>query len=117
MERISLLASVAVLPSVLAAALLLAARAVAEHYQLVSPSVDAILTATDVSRSRAYELVSRMLAVLPGGPDVETALLIYRAAWVKDVQGRRGGRAGRPKRWRRRRRTTPLRSRVRSSTM
>lgn len=65
MEHISLLASVAVLPSVLAAALLLVARAVAEHYQLASPSVDAILTATSVSRSRAYELVSRLLAVAP----------------------------------------------------
>ncbi len=65
MERISLLASVAVLPSVLAAALLLVARAVAEHYQLASPSVDAILTATNVSRSRAYELVGRVLALAP----------------------------------------------------
>ncbi len=53
------------MPSVIAAALLLAARAVAEHYQLVSPSVDAILAATGASRSRAYELVGRLLAVAP----------------------------------------------------
>ena len=65
MERISLLASVAVLPPLVAAALLLVARAVAEHYQLASPSVDAILTATNVSRSRAYELVGRVLALAP----------------------------------------------------
>ena len=65
MERISLLASVAVLPALLAAALLLVARIVAVRYQLASPSVDAILTATGVSRSRAYELATRLLALAP----------------------------------------------------
>lgn len=65
MERISLLASVAVLPPLVAAALLLVARTVAEGHELVSPSVDDVLAATGVSRARAYEIAARVVAIAP----------------------------------------------------
>jgi hypothetical protein len=51
--------------AVVLAALLLAARVVAERYGLARPSVEAILTATGASRSRAYELMARLAAMLP----------------------------------------------------
>jgi hypothetical protein len=47
------------------AALLLVARAAAERYALPAPSAEAILTATGASKSRAYELVARLAALLP----------------------------------------------------
>lgn len=65
MERISLQASVAVLPPLVAAALLLVARTVAEGHELVAPSVDDVLAATGVSRARAYDIATRVLAVAP----------------------------------------------------
>jgi hypothetical protein len=58
------LASVA-LPSVWLAAVLLFARAIAERHALSFPSVEAILTVTGASKSRAYELVARLAALLP----------------------------------------------------
>ncbi|HEY0250045.1 MAG TPA: hypothetical protein VGC41_00880, partial [Kofleriaceae bacterium] len=46
--------------------MLLLARTIAARYEaLPSPSVDAILAATGASRSRAYELVARLSALLP----------------------------------------------------
>ncbi len=53
------------LPALWLAAVLLLARTIAARYELASPSVDAILTATGASRSRAYELVARLAALLP----------------------------------------------------
>jgi hypothetical protein len=53
------------LPPLWLAAVLLVARTIAARYELASPSVDAILTATGASRSRAYELVARLAALLP----------------------------------------------------
>lgn len=54
------------LPSLWLAAVLLLARTIAARYEaLPSPSVDAILAATGASRSRAYELVTRLAALLP----------------------------------------------------
>ncbi len=53
------------LPSVWIAALLLFARTFAERFDLVSPSTDAILTATGASKSRAYEIVARLATLLP----------------------------------------------------
>ncbi len=53
------------LPPLWLAAVLLVARTIAARYELSSPSVDAILTATGASRSRAYELVARLAALLP----------------------------------------------------
>lgn len=53
------------LPSLWLAAVLLFARTIAARYELVSPSVEAILTATGASRSRAYELVAKIAAFLP----------------------------------------------------
>lgn len=54
------------LPALWLAAVLLLARTIAARYEaLPSPSVDAILTATGASRSRAYELVARLAALLP----------------------------------------------------
>ncbi len=65
MERISLLASVAALPPLIVAALLLVARSLAERYELACPSADAILTATGASKSRAYELAAQLVALVP----------------------------------------------------
>jgi hypothetical protein len=45
---------------------LVAARAAAKSYDLERPSVDAIVTATGASRSRAYELAARLAELLPG---------------------------------------------------
>ena len=53
------------LPALWLAAVLLLARTIAARYELTSPSVDAILTATGASRSRAYEVVARIAALLP----------------------------------------------------
>lgn len=53
------------LPPLWLAAVLLFARTIAARFDLASPSVDAILTATGASRSRAYELVARLAALLP----------------------------------------------------
>jgi hypothetical protein len=53
------------LPPLWLAAVLLLARTIAARYELASPSVDAIVTATGASRSRAYELVARLAALLP----------------------------------------------------
>jgi hypothetical protein len=49
----------------LVTALLLVARAAAARYALPAPSADAILTATGVSRSRAYELALELVALVP----------------------------------------------------
>jgi hypothetical protein len=57
--------SVAALPSVWLAALLLLARSVAERYELPCAPAAAILAATGASKSRAYELVAKLAAVLP----------------------------------------------------
>jgi hypothetical protein len=53
------------LPPLWLAAVLLLARTIAARYELASPSVDALVTATGASRSRAYELVARLAALLP----------------------------------------------------
>jgi hypothetical protein len=53
------------LSSVVLAAVMLLARMIAVRYGLVRASVDEILTATGASRSRAYELVSRLHLLLP----------------------------------------------------
>lgn len=53
------------LPSLWLAAVLLFARSIAVRFELAAPSVDAILSATGASRSRAYELVARIAALLP----------------------------------------------------
>ena len=60
-----MLDSVAALPSVLIAALLLLARSMAERLELPCPKAAAILKATGASKSRAYELVAELAAVLP----------------------------------------------------
>ena len=60
-----MLDSVAALPSVWLAALLLLARSVAERLGLPCPKAAAILKATGASKSRAYELVAQLAAVLP----------------------------------------------------
>jgi hypothetical protein len=49
----------------LAAAVLLFARRLCEHYALPHPSASAILTATGTSKSRAYELLIALLDLLP----------------------------------------------------
>ena len=56
---------VIVLPPLLLAAVLLLARAIAERHELPCPSVEAILSATGASKSRAYELVAKITALLP----------------------------------------------------
>lgn len=53
------------MPSLIAAALLLVARAVAARYELAAPSAEAIVAATGASRSRAYELATQLVAMLP----------------------------------------------------
>jgi len=58
-------ASVALLPSVWLAAVLLLARAIAERHELPCPTTRAILAATGASKSRAYEIVAKLAAVLP----------------------------------------------------
>ncbi|MBU0595374.1 hypothetical protein KJ567_01655, partial [Candidatus Bipolaricaulota bacterium] len=60
-----MLASVLALPPICLAAVLLLARAIAGQHELARPSVGAILAATGASRSRAYELVARLAALLP----------------------------------------------------
>lgn len=60
-----MLDSVAALPSVWLAAVLLLARSIAERHELPCPSAAAILAATGASKSRAYELVAKLAAVLP----------------------------------------------------
>ena len=52
-------------PPALLAAVLLAARSLGQHFKLPCASAEAILTATDASRTRAYELVAALLANLP----------------------------------------------------
>jgi hypothetical protein len=47
------------------AALLLLARNLGQHFALPCPSAEAILAATGASKSRAYELVSALISVLP----------------------------------------------------
>lgn len=47
------------------AALLISARATAELHDLERPTVEAIVTATGASRSRAYELAARLTGLLP----------------------------------------------------
>jgi hypothetical protein len=53
------------LPSLLVTALLLVARAAAARYALPAPSAEAILSATGASKSRAYQLASELVALLP----------------------------------------------------
>lgn len=60
-----MLDSVAALPSVWLAALLLLARSVAERLGLPCPKAAAILKATGASKSRAYEVAAQLAAVLP----------------------------------------------------
>lgn len=48
------------------AAVLLAARPLCLHFALPHPSVQQVLAATGASRSRAYELCTALLALLPG---------------------------------------------------
>lgn len=57
--------SVALLPHVWLAAVLLLARSIAERHELPCPTVAAILAATGASKSRAYEIVAKLAAVLP----------------------------------------------------
>jgi hypothetical protein len=59
------LASVLALPPLLLTAVLLLARAVAAQYKVPCASVSAILAATNTSKSRAYELVAELAALLP----------------------------------------------------
>jgi len=47
------------------AALLLVARAAATRYALPAPSAEAILTATGASKSRAYEVALKLVALVP----------------------------------------------------
>jgi hypothetical protein len=58
------LASVA-LPPVWIAAVLLFARALAERHGLPCSSVDAIMEATGAAKSHAYELMGKLVAILP----------------------------------------------------
>ena len=60
-----MLDSVALLPSVWLAAVLLLARSIAERHELPFPTTAAILAATGASKSRAYEIVARLAALLP----------------------------------------------------
>jgi hypothetical protein len=53
------------LPSLLVAALLLVARTAAARFALPAPSAEAILAATGVSKSRAYELALELVALMP----------------------------------------------------
>jgi hypothetical protein len=53
------------LPPLWLAAVLLFARTIAERHGLACPSVDAILMATGASKSRAYEVMARITALLP----------------------------------------------------
>jgi len=57
--------SVAALPSVWLAALLLLTRSAAERVGLPSPKAGEILKATGASRSRAYELMAELATLLP----------------------------------------------------
>jgi hypothetical protein len=57
--------SVALLPSVWLAALLLLARSLAERHGLACPTAAAILAATGASKSRSYEIVARLAELLP----------------------------------------------------
>jgi hypothetical protein len=57
--------SVALLPSVWLAAVLLLARSIAERHELPFPTAAAILAATGASKSRAYEVVVKLAALLP----------------------------------------------------
>jgi hypothetical protein len=56
--------SVALPPAWLAAVLLLG-RAIAEEHELDRPSVEAIVTATGASKSRAYEVAAKLARTLP----------------------------------------------------
>ena len=47
------------------AAVLLLGRAIAEEHELERPSVEAIVTATGASKSRAYELAAKLAMTLP----------------------------------------------------
>lgn len=47
------------------AAVLLLSRSLCQHFRLPCPSVEAILATTGASRSRAYELVATLVAILP----------------------------------------------------
>lgn len=58
-------ASIALLPPLWLAAVLLLARPIAARHELPWPTVAAILAATGVSKSRAYEVVAQIAAVLP----------------------------------------------------
>jgi hypothetical protein len=60
-----LLSSIATVPSLVVAAVLLLARTIAERYELPCASVGSILTATGASKSRAYELMATLAALLP----------------------------------------------------
>lgn len=60
-----MLDSVALLPSAWLAAVLMLARSIAKRHELPYPTVAAILAATGASKSRAYELVAKLAAVLP----------------------------------------------------
>lgn len=62
---ISLAAAFSTAPPLALAALLLAARAVATSLDLEDPSVEAILSATHTSKSRAYELAVALCGLLP----------------------------------------------------
>ena len=65
-RAIDSLAALSSLSPVACAALLIAARAAAERHDLERPTVDAIVTATGASRSRAYELATRLAGLMPG---------------------------------------------------
>jgi hypothetical protein len=58
------LASVALPPAWLAAVLLLG-RAIGERHEIAFPSGDAILKATGASKSQAYEVAGKLVAILP----------------------------------------------------
>lgn len=57
--------SVAALPSTWLAALLLLARSIAERLELPCPTAAAIVKATGASKSRAYEVLATLTAILP----------------------------------------------------
>jgi hypothetical protein len=52
-------------PHLVLAAVLLVARGICQHFALPCPSVQQVLTATGASKSRAYELVTALTALLP----------------------------------------------------
>lgn len=56
---------IANVPPLVLAAVLLLARGLCQHFALPCPSTEAILAATGASRSRAYELMTMLAALLP----------------------------------------------------